>query len=77
MDPANMKKHEIEVDPTRRIKEVRVKSRQIGGLFYVKGLQFLDSDDESLLLFETSTEKSGDWVIQELKSEERITGVHG
>lgn len=61
MDPQNMNKHEIEIDTTKRVKEVKVKTRLIGGLFYVKGIEFKDSDGESLLLFETSTEKGGDW----------------
>ena len=56
-----MNKFEIDVDTTKWIKEVKVKTRLIGGLFYVKGIEFLDQENESLMLFETSTEKGGEW----------------
>lgn len=77
MDSQNMNKHEIEVDSTKHIKQIKVKTRLIGGLFYMKGIEFVDVQGESLLLFETSTEKGGEWTIQELQTEERVTGFHG
>ena len=44
MDPQAMKKFEIDVDPTKQIKHIKLKTRLIGGLFYVKGIEFTDPE---------------------------------
>ena len=58
-----MNKFEIDVDATKHIKQIKLKTRVIGGLFYVKGIEFVDTEGKSILLFETSQEKGGDWTI--------------
>ena len=39
-----MNKFEIDVDSTKQIKFIKLKTRLIGGLFYVKGIEFADSE---------------------------------
>ena len=39
-----MNKFEIDVDSTKQIKFIKLKTRLIGGLFYVKGIEFSDPE---------------------------------
>ena len=72
-----MNKHEFDIDPSKPVKEVRTKTRLIGGLFYIKGIEIISSTDECLMLFETSTEKGGQWTVQNVEPGERVIGYHG
>ena len=56
-----MNKYEFEIDSSKLVREVRTKTRLIGGLFYIKGIEVVDINGESLMTFETSADKGDNW----------------